>query len=46
MLNASSKHEANGADIDAALDLFWATMSLLTSLVIVASLAGLIYRLV
>ncbi|RLL75703.1 cobalamin biosynthesis protein [Ochrobactrum soli] len=46
MLNASGKREANAADIDAALDLFWATMSLLTSLVIVASLAGLIYRLV
>lgn len=46
MLNASGKREAEATDIDAALDLFWATMSLMTGLLIAASIVGLIYRLV
>jgi adenosylcobinamide-phosphate synthase len=42
MLNASGKREAEATDIDAALDLFWATMSLMTGLLIAASIVGLI----
>ncbi|WP_139976126.1 MULTISPECIES: adenosylcobinamide-phosphate synthase CbiB [Brucella/Ochrobactrum group] len=42
MLNASGKREANADDIDAALHLFWSTMSLMTGLVIAASLIGLL----
>lgn len=40
------KREADAADIDAALSLFWSMMSVMTGLVIVASLIGLIHRLV
>ncbi|MGO1161550.1 adenosylcobinamide-phosphate synthase CbiB [Brucella pseudogrignonensis] len=40
------KREADAADIDAALSLFWSIMSVTTGLVIVASLIGLIHRLV
>lgn len=46
MLNASGKRTANAGDIDAAVTLFWASMSLLTALTIAASLIGLICRLV
>lgn len=42
MLNASGKRDANADDIDAALHLFWSTMSLMTGLVIAASLIGLL----
>ncbi len=42
MLNASGKREANANDIDAALHLFWSTMSVMTGLVIAASLIGLL----
>ncbi|HHV66188.1 adenosylcobinamide-phosphate synthase CbiB [Brucella intermedia] len=42
MLNASGKRDANANDIDAALHLFWSTMSLMTGLVIAASLIGLL----
>ena len=42
MLNASGKRDANADDIDAALHLFWSTMSLMTGLVIAASLLGLL----
>jgi len=41
MLNASGKRNANADDIDAALHLFWSTMSLMTGLVIAASVIGL-----
>ncbi|UWF65832.1 MULTISPECIES: adenosylcobinamide-phosphate synthase CbiB [unclassified Brucella] len=41
MLNAAGKREAEARDIDAALVLFWSTMSLMTGLVIAASLVGL-----
>ncbi|MFD1198522.1 adenosylcobinamide-phosphate synthase CbiB [Brucella gallinifaecis] len=40
------KRDADAADIDAALSLFWSMMSVMTGLVIVASLIGLILRLV
>ncbi|PWL17702.1 adenosylcobinamide-phosphate synthase [Falsochrobactrum shanghaiense] len=46
MLNMQGKRSANAGDIDAAVTLFWASMSLLTALTITASLIGLIYRLV
>lgn len=42
MLNASGKRDADADDIDAALHLFWSTMSLTTGLVIAASLIGLL----
>ncbi len=42
MLNASGKRDANADDINAALHLFWSTMSLMTGLVIAASLLGLL----
>ncbi|MCO7736938.1 adenosylcobinamide-phosphate synthase CbiB [Brucella intermedia] len=42
MLNASGKRDADADDIDAALHLFWSTMSLMTGLVIAASLIGLL----
>lgn len=42
MLNASGERDANADDIDAALHLFWSTMSLMTGLVIAASLIGLL----
>ncbi len=41
MLNAAGKREAKAADIDAALELFWSTMSLVTGLAIAGSLVGL-----
>ncbi|MBV2143842.1 adenosylcobinamide-phosphate synthase CbiB [Falsochrobactrum sp. TDYN1] len=46
MLNAQGKRDAGADDIDAALALFWSSMSLLTGLMIAASLMRLIYRLV
>lgn len=46
MLNASGKRDADAGDVEAALKLFWAMMSLMTGLVMSASLIGLICRLV
>ncbi|MGU3400726.1 adenosylcobinamide-phosphate synthase CbiB [Brucellaceae bacterium D45D] len=45
-LNASGKRDADAGDIGASLGLFWATMSLMTGLVMSASLIELICRLV
>lgn len=42
MLNAAGKRDADAGDIDAALHLFWATMSLMTGAVIVGSLVGMV----
>ena len=44
MLNAAGKRDAEAADIDAALVLFWWTMTLMTGFVIAASLIGLFIR--
>ncbi len=41
MLNAAGRRDAGADDIDAALVLFWSTMSLMTGIVIVMSLLGL-----
>ncbi len=46
MLNASGRRDANAADIEAGLKLFWSTMSIMTGLLVASSLIGLIYRLV
>lgn len=46
MLNASGKRDADADDIERALKLFWASMSLMTGLLIASSLIGLIGRLV
>lgn len=45
MLNSDGKRDANADDIDAALKLFWFLMSLMTGLLIIASLLGLVSRL-
>ncbi|MBO1039586.1 adenosylcobinamide-phosphate synthase CbiB [Brucella pituitosa] len=45
MLNSDGKRDVNAEDIDAAIQLFWTVMSLMTGLLIVASLIGLISRL-
>ena len=45
MLNSDGKRDANADDIDAALKLFWSLMSLMTGLLIFASLSGLFSRL-
>ncbi|MBC2885824.1 cobalamin biosynthesis protein [Ochrobactrum sp. CM-21-5] len=44
MMNAAGKRDAEAADIDAALVLFWWTMTLMTGFVIAASLIGLFIR--
>lgn len=41
MLNAAGRRDAGADDIDAALVLFWSTMSLMTGVVILGSLLGL-----
>lgn len=46
MLNNEGKRDANADDIDTALQLFWSVMSLMTGMLIVASLIGLISRLI
>lgn len=46
MLNGDGKRDADADDIDAALRLFWSVMTLMTAMVIAASLIGLISRLV
>ncbi|HWT64235.1 MAG TPA: adenosylcobinamide-phosphate synthase CbiB [Ochrobactrum sp.] len=46
MLNSDGKRDANAEDIDAAIQLFWTVMSLMTGLLIIASLIGLISQLI
>lgn len=42
MLNRDGKRDADAGDIDAALKLFWSVMSLMTGMLIIASLLGLV----
>ncbi|MNY71699.1 cobalamin biosynthesis protein [compost metagenome] len=46
MLNSDGKRDVNAEDIDAAIQLFWTLMSLMTGILIVASLIGLISQLI
>ncbi len=46
MLNSDGKRDANAEVIDAAIQLFWTVMSLMTGLLIIASLIGLISQLI
>lgn len=46
MLNNEGKRDANADDIDAALQLFWSVMTIMTALVVIASFMGLISRLI
>ncbi len=46
MLNSDGKRDVNAEDIDAAVQLFWTLMSVMTGLLIIASLIGLVSQLI